>query len=459
MRTYRRSILITVAVIGSAAIVIGVAPWASAGSTTTGTGSGSGASAATARSGVLRLRPTDDSYTDPAHRRLVNGASTRLAAEPAGGKTAYLRFFIRGVPAGARITSATVTLSRLGGHNIPALAVYQTATTWSQRTLDAANAPARGKALGRSTTTNGHTATLHLASAVRGNGPVSVAVQAATTGTVARVESANHPAPGVPVLAVAWTRAKTTSSGTTLLTGADTVTGRWTVADARLGPLHAVRLFYKGALPASYARVHVPAGVKAFISYKSPSTNTVPFAKSCPPGTRIIFHHEPENDYNGNGAAFVAQYDTQYRTLKAANPALIVGMAAMSYQYEGGRHGQSGAFLPTASHADFYAVDNYEAKPSGKGLATDTAFQHWYALVKNRGRPLVFAEYGVGVNPVGAPDKWSSRRAATMRADRGWIEAHPGFNAVLYWYNTGARGDWRFSDGPSIAAWKNLRTG
>src|SRR4051794_2694714 len=104
MRTYRRTIAITVAVIGSAAVVVGVAPWASAGDTTTGAGSGGGESAGTARSGVILLRPTDDSYTDPSHRRQVNGAETRLTAGPAGGKTAYLRFVVTGVPTGTRIT-------------------------------------------------------------------------------------------------------------------------------------------------------------------------------------------------------------------------------------------------------------------------------------------------------------------------------------------------------------------
>jgi hypothetical protein len=244
----------------------------------------------------------------------------------------------------------------------------------------------------------------------------------------------------------------------TLLTGADTAPGQFPAANGRIGPLHAVRLFYSGALPSRYSKLHVPRGVVAFISYKTPSRRTVGFAKSCPSGTRIIFHHEPENDYGGNGAAFVAQYDRQYRVLKAANRRLRVGMAAMSYQYAGGRHGQSGRFLPPARRVDFYAVDNYEAKPSGKGLAADTPFQHWYRLVRHRGKPLVFAEYGVGVSPVHArADRWSHRRAATLWADRRWLNAHPAFTTVLYWYNTGARGDWRFRDSRSIAAWRALR--
>jgi hypothetical protein len=101
-------------------------------------------------------------------------------------------------------------------------------------------------------------------------------------------------------------------------------------------------------------------------------------------------------------------------------------------------------------------VDTDEAKPTGKGLATDAPFMGWYNLVKGRGKPLVFAEYGVGVNPPGASDKYSAQRATTFKADKTWIAAHPAFNTVLYWYNTGARGDWRFHDAGSIAAWRAI---
>ncbi len=446
-----RKAIIAVATVGIAAVVVGTTQWAFAGGSTAPKAGGH-ASAATVRSGAATAAVTDDSYTDPGFPQRVNGATTKLAAEPKGGKTAYLRFAISGVPAGAKITSATVTLSRLGGHDIPHLDAYGTATTWNQGTLDAANAPAPGAAVGSSVTTDaGHTATLDVTSLAQGNGALSIAFNADAAGTIARIESSEFVGAGVPALAVAWTITEPT-----LLTGADTVTGQFGAADSLIGPLHAVRLFYSGALPDNYSKVGVPPGTTAFISYKTPSASTVPFAKSCPPGTRIIFHHEPENEYNGNGAAFVAQYDQEYETLKAANPALIVGMAAMSYQYAGGRYGQTGSFLPPADHVDFYAVDNYESKPTGKGLATDAPFMGWYNLVKDRGKPLAFAEYGVGVNPVGATDQWSAQRAATMTADKAWIAAHPAFTVLLYWYNTGAQGDWRFTDDASITAWKAL---
>ncbi len=451
MRTYRRVGLITAAVVAGAALALSTT-FAFAGTDKANAPSGSATPSAT-KTGVVHLKPTDDSFITPGRPTLVNGNSDRLTSMPIGGKSAFLRFSVAGVPAGATVTNATVSLARLGGTNIPGLNAYQTATTWKEATLDAANAPARGKLV--STTPAGAKATLNLKSITPVAGAVSVRLQSVAKDSIARVESSEFVGAGIPQMTVTWS-ATTTSTNASLLTGADTVTGQFATANATIGPLHAVRLFYSGALPASYAKVGVPAGVKAFISYKTPSANTVPFAKSCPPGTRIIFHHEPENEYNGNGAAFVAQYDQQYAVLKAANPALIVGMAAMSYQYTTGRFGHSGSYLPAASHVDFYAVDTYEAKPTGQGLATDAPFMGWYNLVKSRGKPLVFAEYGVGVNPPGATDKYSAQRATTFKADKTWIAAHPAFTTVLYWYNTGARGDWRFHDAGSIAAWRAI---
>jgi hypothetical protein len=451
-----RKLVIAAAIVGSAAVVLATAPWASADGPAGGATAKTGGkvSSASVKTGAVNTGVTDDSYTDPGYPLRVNGATNKLTAQPSGGKTAYLRFNVSGVPDGAEITSATVSLSRMGFHNIPPLDVYGTPTTWNEATLNAANAPTPGALVGKSATTDGgQTATLDVKSLAAGNGVFSIALKADTPGSIARIESSEFVGAGIPKLAVAW-------SVTTpmLLTGADTVTGQFSTANSLIGPLHAVRLFYSGALPDDYAKVGVPAGVVAFISYKTPSTNTVPFAKSCPPGTRVIFHHEPENEYGGNGAAFVAQYNQEYTTLKTANPDLLVGMAAMSYQYAGGRYGQSGTFLPPADHVDFYAVDNYESKPTGAGLATDAPFMGWYNLVKGRGKPLVFAEYGVGVNPVGSADQWSAKRAATMIADRTWLINHPGFTGLLYWYNTGARGDWRFHDAASITAWKTLMT-
>lgn len=230
----------------------------------------------------------------------------------------------------------------------------------------------------------------------------------------------------------------------------------WSKDNTEIGPLHAVRVFYSGQLPNTYADMHIPDGVAAWVSYKQHSSHDAAFAKSCPPWTRVIYHHEPENDYGPNGAQFVKEYVAEYDEFKAANPIIRFGMAAMTYQYAGGRNGQSGTYLPPANKVDFYAADNYEAKPTGKGLATDTEFQNWYNLVKDRGKPVSFAEYGVGVNPIGyTVDKWSALRAQTFKADTVWMQNHS-IASLLYWYNTGSQGDWKFHDAASLGAWHQM---
>lgn len=232
----------------------------------------------------------------------------------------------------------------------------------------------------------------------------------------------------------------------------------WAPTNAKLGPLKGIRWFYSGGLPANYSAVGVPAGVVLFVSYKTPSANTVSFAKSCPAGTRIIYHHEPENDYGGNGAQFVKEYIAEYKVVKAANPNVVMGMVGMDYQYAfGEKWGANGSYLPPAQYCDYYGIDTYQAKPTVKGLAAKPDFLAWWNFVKARGKPLGIIEYGVGVTKGGVVDPtYSARRVVEFEADAVWIAKQGNFNAWLLWYFTGAQGDWKFNDAASIAAWKTI---
>lgn len=258
-----------------------------------------------------------------------------------------------------------------------------------------------------------------------------------------------------------------------ILFGADAANAAGFDAAAKvLGPIALRRLFYSGQLPASYSALNLPVGVNAVVSFKTPGANDIPFAQSCPAGTRVIFHHEPEDaddTYGGDGTKFVAAYTPVYDKLKAANPQLLVGMAAMTFQYNPNnapiqQQGVDGSFIPPADKVDFYSADNYQNKPSGKGLVNDPAWLGWYKLVKDKGKPLALAEYGMGVNPVGyTVDAWAAQRAASIKADAVYLRTLPGFQLPgafwLYWYNTGAQGDWRFTDPGCAAAWQAAQVG
>lgn len=229
----------------------------------------------------------------------------------------------------------------------------------------------------------------------------------------------------------------------------------WAGDNGTMGPLRAERVFYPGALPQSFAgskAAKYPANVVVYVSYKKRG-NAAKFARSIPSGRRIrlIYHHEPENDYGGNGAAFVKEFKAEYRAVKKANPKVQMGMAAMTYQYAHGRAGQSGSFLPPASSVDFYAADNYEAKILPKGLAGDPEFQGWYKLVKNRGKELELTEYGVGATDLKAS---GTQRAAVIRRDDAWLTGNGRFGSWLYWYKNGTNHDWRFTDSASVKAWR-----
>lgn len=254
----------------------------------------------------------------------------------------------------------------------------------------------------------------------------------------------------------------TGSQGTPMILGANTES--WDAAKAALGPITARRIFHTGGLPSSYSKENLllPATgekVLGFISYKSiNAANDAAFAKSCPDGTRIIYHHEPENDYGGNGAQYVSEFKQAYTILKDANPKVLVGTGALTYQYASGeKWGANGSYLPPVTHCDFYGADDYVEKISAGagGLGSNAEFLAWYNMVKDRGKPLAFCEYGRGVNAVGyTTDQWATLRPQVMANDDAWLKAHPGFQAILYWYNTGPKGDWRFYDQGSKDQWR-----
>lgn len=240
----------------------------------------------------------------------------------------------------------------------------------------------------------------------------------------------------------------------------------FTAADAEIGPLQDQRIFYPRALPASFiasAGDRLPPGVTAIISYKTQNTNVVSFVRSIPANRSVImiFHHEPEHSYGPNGSRFVAQFDAQSNLIRSVHRSNVrIAMAAGSYQYVDGRNGVSGSYLPAPASVDMYLLDYYEPFPDGKGIAKDPEFQNWYRLVKNRGKPLGFAEYGLSSNGTAAGN---ATRVATLKADDAWLMAHGPFAIWSYWWKdsalTTARDSWKFTDPGAIAEWRSIERG
>jgi hypothetical protein len=247
----------------------------------------------------------------------------------------------------------------------------------------------------------------------------------------------------------------------------------WAAANSKIGPLRDQRIYYTGALPSKYSGTDcskLPAAVWCIISYGTPTVNVASYVSSIPASRNavIIFGHEPEHPGAfRNGAAFVTAFTAQSALIrhaagKAAN--VRVAMASETYQYGGKGFGSRGlgcSFIPPAGDVDYYYADNYETTPTGKGLATDPKWLNWLNCVKNHGRRLGLAEYGLGTC------NGTSKRVATLQADATYLRtrlpAITGFRTQLWSYFWSSRGtkpgscnDGQFTDSATISAWRGI---
>jgi hypothetical protein len=267
---------------------------------------------------------------------------------------------------------------------------------------------------------------------------------------------------------------------------APTVTN-WDTADSEIGSLGAQRIFYSGALPASYAGSYcseLRAGVTCIISYKTETTNVASYVESVPSSTKIIFifHHEPENDIfagsGTNGQNFVTDFESQSSLIRSAAGGaanIKVAMVAEAWQYQPGTKWDNGAdcsYIPPARYVDYYLTDIYEPDPDGQDLANSpvsTQWNTWLGCVTaaNSARPdspaaLGIAEYGLGTL---AGD---TVREETLAADDAYLKTtFTSFALWEYWWEdnsidggcTAANCDWKFTDAPTTQEWRAIEAG
>jgi hypothetical protein len=239
---------------------------------------------------------------------------------------------------------------------------------------------------------------------------------------------------------------------------AQTVAG-WDSARSAIGPFETQRIFYKGALPASYAGSYcsaLPARATCIISYKRPTANVASYVASVPPGRDVIFifHHEPEHgSFPGpgtNGQNFVSDFAGQSALIRSAahHAAHVkVAMAAEAFQYQPGTRWDQGAgcgYIPPARDVDYYFVDIYEPHPDGKDLAHGP----------------VSAQWNTWLGCVSAANQASPRAPATLGiAELGASFTH--FALWEYWWQddsaagacTAASCDWKFTDASTTREW------
>lgn len=249
----------------------------------------------------------------------------------------------------------------------------------------------------------------------------------------------------------------------------------WASANSAIGPLQTQRIFYSGALPASYTGsvcASYPAGVTCVISYKTMNTNVASFVGSIPASRDVIliWHHEPENDtFSGpgtNGQNFVSDFESQSRIITAGDPANVqVAMTAEAYQYDAGTDHTNGvgcSYIPPNQYVNFYFIDIYENPPNGKDLpnapgGAGTEWNTWLGCVQaaNNANPhprkaLGIAEYGLNNEASDAV------RAQTLQADSAYLKANfPNFALWEPWDFS----DWQLTGSQTIAEWKAIEAG
>jgi hypothetical protein len=235
-------------------------------------------------------------------------------------------------------------------------------------------------------------------------------------------------------------------------------------ASALIGPLHAWRVFDGAKMPSSWAEHPGSLTPRGVVSYPSIKPDAIAddaerlaalrgFAVGIPAGTRVIVHHEPENDMSG--AEFTALFTEAYRALKGVNPSIEVGIANLGFQWQEGMASTAdpSQWSPAAEVADFIGVDDYALKPHkvyDTLLADKPDFQRWYAWASTFGKPLEVLEFGRMADP-----NDTSVRPRVLLDSETWLRQHH-FRGFLYWQNTGAAGDWRLDDPGSIEAWRSI---
>lgn len=308
---------------------------------------------------------------------------------------------------------------------------------------------------------------------------IAVVVIAALTAVVlilfrpAGTHQAGSAAPPPPSRAAQWIGAHVGS-------GKDQVR-QWEAANAAIGPLQSDKLFFKGALPPTYAgsvASQLPAGVVEIINYVQPTTNVVSFVQSIPADRTVLLSYRDEvEDSAESPAQFLSEFEVQSALIRSAHRSNVqVVMDSASYQYAAGTshdRGVNGAYLPPASEVDAYCIDVYQHHPTGKGLRTDPQFQGWLKLVRGRGKPLCIAEYGIDSNDQATGPDSNAVQLKTLKADNAYLKSLGGFEVWDYWWSLVGPGGkpqalsvaiadydhMKFGDPAVIAEWQSIEQG
>ncbi len=172
-----------------------------------------GKSSAPSPNGRLAFAAVADSYVSAGAAHQNTGSNPKIVSSAAGSgstdKTAYVKFVVRGIPTGAKVT-AQLKLRRTDHHLPASLRISKTGSNWSEHGITHANAPVVGTAVAAPRTSAAQTLTVDVSRAVRGNGAVTFTITDPVAASTAIFYSRESGAKA-PQLVVNYKRTKTSA--------------------------------------------------------------------------------------------------------------------------------------------------------------------------------------------------------------------------------------------------------
>lgn len=223
----------------------------------------------------------------------------------------------------------------------------------------------------------------------------------------------------------------------------------WESGNNAIGPLQEHKIFYSGALPASYPGsicdnlAQAGHSVVCVIGFKATMTQAAitAYVSGIPSTQAVVFvpHQEPENGDYTSGAAFVSYFEDQaakIRTAAADAPNIMVMQDSSGSGYITGHPGADCSYIVPPAQGngdggtDFYTIDYYQEQPNGNAFPAGQQSDRWAnwencvatgsrTTAGTIPRPMGLGEFGYGVNGgpgncVGQPE---STRNSALSAD------------------------------------------
>lgn len=424
----------------------------------------------------VSFRPVGDAHVVAERARRRTGDHRVLkVSRRALHRTAYVKFRVSGVPAGAGAVDARLQLTSAGRATAPVKVHIVRDTTWSQQRLTYQRRPAVGRAIGTVRSAAPHTTRqVEVNSLVRGNGTYAIALTAARRGGVAAFRS-QESAHGAPVLEIGWKAPGTGESAESTLFGTnvfrapgDTFHRALARQRAAYGGLGLVRVFYPG-LPAPWPGLAGASGGPVVVSFKANPRDVLTgehdaylgrWFASVPTDRTVwwTYWHEPEDDIE-KGRFSAAEYRAAWRHLTALaegarNPQLRPTLVLMCWTLtpESGRNWKS--YYAGDSVIDTLGWDCYNAGARfGRYRDPMRMFSATAAASASVGKPWGISELGslLATGDTGAD------RARWLRACAAWLR-RGGASWVSY-FDAPVGGEYRLFDEASRAAWRDVVIG